>query len=76
MCRACHLTTIGAASGPGQPPAPHLSPASYQYMGWSVFLVIFVFGLDNKTYFKEITTIWKASTVEWKYEKTVEKYQS
>ncbi|RVE48800.1 hypothetical protein evm_006574 [Chilo suppressalis] len=33
MCRACHLATIGASSGPGQPPAPHLSPASYQYMG-------------------------------------------
>ncbi|XP_026726953.1 LIM domain-containing protein jub [Trichoplusia ni] len=33
MCRACHLTTIGAASGPGLSPAPHLSPASYQYMG-------------------------------------------
>ncbi|XP_063617435.1 LIM domain-containing protein jub [Cydia splendana] len=33
MCRSCHLATIGAASGPGQPPAPHLSPASYQYMG-------------------------------------------
>ncbi|XP_053604260.1 LIM domain-containing protein jub [Plodia interpunctella] len=32
MCRACHLATIGAA-GPGQPAAPHLSPASYQYMG-------------------------------------------
>ncbi|XP_045785484.1 LIM domain-containing protein jub [Maniola jurtina] len=33
MCRACHLSTIGAATGPGMPPAPHLSPASYQYMG-------------------------------------------
>ncbi|XP_004931062.2 LIM domain-containing protein jub [Bombyx mandarina] len=33
MCRACHLATIGAATGPGLPPAPHLSPASYQYMG-------------------------------------------
>ena len=33
MCRACHLATIGAASGPGHSPAPHLSPASYQYMG-------------------------------------------
>ncbi|CAG4944101.1 unnamed protein product [Colias eurytheme] len=33
MCRACHLATIGAATGPGMPPAPHLSPASYQYMG-------------------------------------------
>lgn len=33
MCRSCHLSTIGATSGPGHPPAPHLSPASYQYMG-------------------------------------------
>ncbi|CAK1550109.1 unnamed protein product [Leptosia nina] len=33
MCRACHLATIGAASGPGVTTAPHLSPASYQYMG-------------------------------------------
>lgn len=33
MCRACHLATIGAATGPGHSPAPHLSPASYQYMG-------------------------------------------
>lgn len=33
MCRACHLATIGAATGPGMSPAPHLSPASYQYMG-------------------------------------------
>ncbi|CAH2067170.1 unnamed protein product, partial [Iphiclides podalirius] len=33
MCRACHLATIGAATGPGMPPAPHLSPASYKYMG-------------------------------------------
>ncbi|CAH2240611.1 LIM domain-containing protein jub [Pararge aegeria] len=33
MCRACHLSTIGASTGPGMPPAPHLSPASYQYMG-------------------------------------------
>ncbi|XP_041981093.1 LIM domain-containing protein jub [Aricia agestis] len=33
MCRACHLATIGAAGGPGNSPAPHLSPASYQYMG-------------------------------------------
>ncbi|KAL4712980.1 hypothetical protein ACJJTC_012050 [Scirpophaga incertulas] len=33
MCRACHLNTIGANTGPGLPPAPHLSPASYQYMG-------------------------------------------
>ncbi|XP_072936927.1 LIM domain-containing protein jub [Epargyreus clarus] len=33
MCRECHLSTIGAATGPGMPPAPHLSPASYQYMG-------------------------------------------
>ncbi|CAG9566677.1 unnamed protein product [Danaus chrysippus] len=30
MCRACHLSTIGASTGPGMPPAPHLSPASYE----------------------------------------------
>nr|XP_026487351.1 LIM domain-containing protein jub [Vanessa tameamea] len=33
MCRVCHLSAIGASTGPGMPPAPHLSPASYQYMG-------------------------------------------
>ncbi|GBP62178.1 LIM domain-containing protein jub [Eumeta japonica] len=33
MCRSCHLATIGEASGPGISPTPHLSPASYQYMG-------------------------------------------
>ncbi|XP_048484990.1 LIM domain-containing protein jub [Plutella xylostella] len=33
MCRACHLTTIGASGGPGLAQPPRLSPASYQYMG-------------------------------------------